>query len=43
MTDYIDIEEKLISESEKRHRKHYLNPNSKTWVHKLLKVFRKTE
>lgn len=43
MTDYIDIEEKLISESENKHHKKYLDPNSKTWVHKLLRILKKTQ
>lgn len=42
MTDYIDLEEKLISDNEKKHRKHYLNPNAKAFIHKILRVFNKS-
>lgn len=38
VNDELDIEEKLISENERKHKKHYLNPNAKAFVHKLLKV-----
>lgn len=34
-------EEKLITEKQKKQKKHYLNPNAKSFVHKFLKVIGK--
>lgn len=41
--DDVDIEEKLIEENERKNKKHYLNPNAKAFVHKLLKVVKHGE
>lgn len=37
---YLDLEEKLIRDDEKKHRKHYLNPNAKSFIHKFLSAFK---
>ena len=34
----IMIEEKLITENIRKHKKHYLNPNAKAFINKFLKV-----
>lgn len=39
--DVIDLEEELIEKQEKKHKKHYLNPNSKSFVNKFLKIIRR--
>ena len=37
MNDLVIFEENMILESLRKHKKHYLNPNAKAFIHKFLK------
>lgn len=38
--DFIDLEEQMIDEQERKEKKHYLNPQSKAFINKFLKVLK---
>lgn len=36
----IELEERILTEKQKKQRKHYLNPKSKAFINKFLKILK---